>query len=247
LREEIAAERLNVRVFTVNNHYLCHLQYIIIKAGCLKAYSCRNLERTIKKYSNLIKSKTKINSSASNVLTSQAGYNSHFVRSITQSLVPKPIYSPNSFWCHPSGIPHYPQLWEPFIEDTLSDELYADLSCCDVPKHKIVKALKKFYARTTGDTDVDVDELNLGIAAKAWKDSKQYSSVFDRKCKNLHTRAGNIVMFDVNTGRRYVLFFFFTSISLGFNIKSIVGLEMLGLLVRYSAILSINRTIKLVF
>ena len=203
MRKEIDAGRLNVRVFTSNNHYLCHLQHIIIKAGPLRAYSCRNLERTIKKYSNLIKSKSKINANASNILTSQAGYNSHFVRNITQSLKPNPTYSTSSFWCHPSGHSHYPQLWEPFIHDSLSNNISANLLHCGVQKEKVVKALESFYARTTGLKEVTLDNLEIGIAAKAWKDSKLYSSVFDRSKKGLETRAGNIVLFDVNTGRRY--------------------------------------------
>ena len=208
MRKEIDAGRLNVRVFTSNNHYLCHLQHIIIKAGPLRAYSCRNLERTIKKYSNLIKSKSKINANASNILTSQAGYNSHFVRNITQSLTTNPTYNPNSFWRHPSGISHYPQLWEPFDQDSLSIDLSSDLLHCGVSKKKVTKALTNFYARTTGLKDITLDSLEVGIAAKAWKDSKLFSSVFDRMKKGLDTRAGNIVLFDVNTGRRY--FFFFT-------------------------------------
>ncbi|KAI7903237.1 uncharacterized protein BX663DRAFT_418871, partial [Cokeromyces recurvatus] len=109
----ITLGRINVRVVTVNNHYLCHLQHIINKAGPLKAYSCRNLERTIKKYSNLIKSKSKINTNASNVIRNQVGYNSYHVHNLTQSLVPNPTYSLDSFWTHPSDIFHYPQLWEP--------------------------------------------------------------------------------------------------------------------------------------
>ena len=217
MRKEIDAGRLNVRVFTSNNHYLCHLQHIIIKAGPLRAYSCRNLERTIKKYSNLIKSKSKINANASNILTSQAGYNSHFVRNITQSLTPDPTYSPNSFWRHPSGNSHYPQLWEPFDQDSLSSNLSADLLHCGVRKEKAIKALKSFYARTTGLKEITLDNLEIGIAAKAWKDSKLYSSVFDRKKKGLETRAGNIVLFDVNTGRRYFFLIFITNTETDFN------------------------------
>lgn len=204
LRREIAAGRLNARIFTANNHYLCHLQYIITNSGCLKAYSCRNLERTIKKYSNLIKSKTNINSNAQNIIINQAGYNSHFIRNITQSLVPSPntYNKPDSFWYHPSSLPNYPQLWEPFTKDSLSTQSFVDLTCCGVSKEKVEKALKSFYARTTGNAAVTLDDLNVDIAARAWKDSKLYSSVFDRRRKNLQTRAGNVVMFEVNTGRR---------------------------------------------
>ena len=211
LRREITAGRLNARVFTANNHYLCHLQYIITNSGCLKAYSCRNLERTIKKYSNLIKSKTNINSNAQNILTNQAGYNSHSIINITQSLVPSPntYNNPNSFWYHPSLIPHYPQLWEPFTKDNLSAGS-VNLSCCGVSKVKVKKALQSFYARTTGDVNTTLDNLYIDISGRAWKDSKLYSSVFDRKRKNLHTRAGNIVMFEVSTGRRYKSIFFLT-------------------------------------
>lgn len=202
LRKEVDLKRLSVRVFTANNHYLSHLQHIIMKVGPLRAYSCRNLERTIKKYSNLIKSKTRINANAQNILSSQAGYNSHFVRTITESLTAKSKYSSSTFWCHPSGIEHYPQLWEPFVQDTLLSDLSDCIPHCNITKHKVIKALKSFYSRTRGIREVVLDSLEIGIAAKAWKDSRLYSSVYDRKVKNLHTRAGNIVIFEVNTTRR---------------------------------------------
>ena len=69
--------------------------------------------------------------------------------------------------------------------------------------------MESFYARTTGLKEITLDNLEIGIAAKAWKDSKLYSSAFDRNKKGLETRAGNIVLFDVNTGRRYFFFNFY--------------------------------------
>ena len=202
LGDEILAERLNVRVFTVNNHYLCHLEYIVKNAGPLKAYSCRNLERTIKKYSNLIKSKSRINANASNTIRSQAGYNSHHIRGLTSGLVSGSGCSPSSYLDHPSGLPDSPQLLAPFMDDTLLDDTCAELVCCGLIKSKVVRALQHYYMRTAGYEAGELGSMDVVIAARAWKDSKQFSSEFDRKAKNLHTRAGHIVLFDVSTNRR---------------------------------------------
>ena len=57
LNAEINADRLNMRVWTMNMHFtVYHMKDLILENGPLRYYSCRSLERTIKGYSNRVHS-----------------------------------------------------------------------------------------------------------------------------------------------------------------------------------------------
>ncbi|KAG1463916.1 hypothetical protein G6F56_005190 [Rhizopus delemar] len=58
LNDEIEAGCLNVSVFTSKNHYLSHMELMTRQMGPMKQYSCRSTERTIKTFTNRVRSTT---------------------------------------------------------------------------------------------------------------------------------------------------------------------------------------------
>jgi hypothetical protein len=101
---------------------------------------------------------------------------------------------------HPSGNPHYPQLWETFKKESLMGAPDTEV-CRGIKLSKMIMALKSYYARLGGiDGDIQLDCLDITTAAVAWRDSVVFSSKMNREIKGLRTRAGNIVMFEA--GRR---------------------------------------------
>lgn len=199
MNSEIDLGKINERVFTVNNHYLSHLPYLIKAMGPLKCYSCRPMERTIKKFTNLIKSTSKIGANASNVLKRQANYNKMAVRHLELIQFPEIADLPSSYKVHFSGV----QLWAPFESQSLLGSEF-DLICYGIRRKKVVGALKSFYARLTENRNVTLSCFSIEIASRAWYDDLVYSSKMDRQLKRLVTRANNIILFEVtkNTGKR---------------------------------------------
>lgn len=201
LNTQIANNKLNIRVFTVNNHYLMHLKFIIEQVGPLKAYSCRSLERTIKKFRNLANGHRDLGVNSSNVLANHTRYNTVYMQDIYTRLRPNRQNAENSFLSHPSGDRSLPQLWEPFCDESLEGD--GVVNCCGVQRTKVARALKKFYARTYGRSDdVNNTSFRITIAGNAWKDSIVISSVYAYNNKSLvRSRANNIVLFEVQGSR----------------------------------------------
>jgi hypothetical protein len=55
LKHQVDQKSLAMKVFTITQHYLTHIEFIIKKMGPLPAISCRSLERTIGSYTKNIK------------------------------------------------------------------------------------------------------------------------------------------------------------------------------------------------
>lgn len=200
LNQQVELDQLSLKVFTINNHYLLHLQHIIQMVGPLKAYSCRSLERTIGKFSNITKGRINVGVNASKVLSDNAHYNSLVIRGV-YSMLTRNNYNQNSFISHPSGDRTFPQLWEPFIQETLGGEIDERLSCAELTKFKIVEALQAFYKRNYGFRNGEVLDSDILIAGRSWKDSLVISSTMYRMRKRSKTRANNIVLFEAKINR----------------------------------------------
>lgn len=80
--EELQHGHINGRVFTTNNHYLTHVAALTRLMDPLKSYSAHSTERTIKKFSNLIASKTKPGINSTNILLKLTNYNSNLIRQL---------------------------------------------------------------------------------------------------------------------------------------------------------------------
>ncbi|KAI9327116.1 hypothetical protein BD770DRAFT_334516 [Pilaira anomala] len=125
LDQEVRKVNISLSVFRPNNHYLTHVGYIIRKAGSMRAYSARSMERTIGRYSKLIKSRVLAGKNAGN-LVERLSMRSYFnlavnIHDLLDTIQPKhrsldnfielPLSSP--FNCN------Y-QLWSSFATHSLS-------------------------------------------------------------------------------------------------------------------------------
>lgn len=172
--------------------------------GPLKSYSCRPMERTIKKFTNLIKATHLVGANASNVLRHQANYNKMAVRALLKVQFPESVDLPDSYRAHLSGV----QLWSPFVTQSLEGSSNEDI-CCGVRRSVVVDSLRSYYKRLEGVIPTSIDSSSIEIASRAWKDDLIFSSAMDRKSKKLTTRANNIVLFQTSksTGHRLVKIF----------------------------------------
>lgn len=191
---------MNERVFTVNNHYLSHLSLLIREMGPLRSFSCRSMERTIKKYTNLIKSTTKTGVNASNVLRWQANLNKTAVQQLLAELFPITPEQENMFETSPCGslqvwgLPKYVSL----VVEEGNEDVYG------TTKSKLKKGLERYYIRKTGIANITLDTNEINVFNQAWTDENVlYSSSIHRRSKGLTTRADNVVLFDavVKSGR----------------------------------------------
>lgn len=199
LNTEIRQKRINARVFTANNHYLMHLPFLVEKMGPLKCYSCRPMERTIKKFTNLIKSTHQIGANASNVLRHQANYSKMAVRRLEATQFPESMDRPDTYRSHSSGV----QIWSPFVAQSLFGPDEEEI-CFGVQRSKVIDALISYYDRKDGHAVEALTSSRIEIAGRAWKDDLVFSSIMDITLKRLKTRANSHVLFQApkSTGHR---------------------------------------------
>lgn len=157
------------------------------------------MERTIKKFTNLIKSTHLIGANASNVLRHQANYNKMAVRCLQSIQFPESTDRPDTYRSHSSGA----QVWCPFIPQSLLGSDSEEI-CFGVPRSKVIDALISYYDHKVGDEIEQLTSSSIVIASRAWNDDLVFSSIMDITLKNLKTRANNIVLFKApkSTGHR---------------------------------------------
>ncbi|RCH93142.1 hypothetical protein CU097_010158 [Rhizopus azygosporus] len=124
-------------MFTVNSHYLSHIQYIIKHMGPLRFIGCRTSERNIKKYTNLIKSVVKPGVNASNILVNE------------QSLQ--------------SDTENEAQLWEPRM---LYQALDTGRICVGLADAGVLRALVSYYRRLSDNRSLVSINSGIKIAER---------------------------------------------------------------------------------
>ena len=104
------------RIWTMNNHFASYHIYELIKRyGPLRYYSCRSLERTIQKYTNLSKSKSAPHKEKDNYIERYNYYKTYSAQLNQQGLIPARRIKESEFEDHPDDIDQtMPQLWEKF-------------------------------------------------------------------------------------------------------------------------------------
>ncbi|OAD75376.1 hypothetical protein PHYBLDRAFT_143627 [Phycomyces blakesleeanus NRRL 1555(-)] len=102
-------DKIEITVFTINQHLLQHYPNMIGAFGPPHAYSTRSVEHAIGKYSCAIKSNSAINMNAGNYENMSAGW---------------PITSKGKCACADSDI----EFWGPLVYKT-SDDSFEDISC----------------------------------------------------------------------------------------------------------------------
>ncbi|KAG1224868.1 hypothetical protein G6F67_009424 [Rhizopus microsporus] len=195
LRREIDYGRINERVFTVNNHYLSHIRYIIEHMGPLRFISCRTSERNIKKYTNMIKSVVKPGANASNILINEQSLQSYGLQQIVSSIhrTTGQRYTAESFLVDPNDRDNGAQLWEPraYYQALGNGRICAGLADADV-----FRALLSYYRRLAGNRSLASINSDIKIAERLWLNSIIVSSKLYRTRSRQTTRADNFVMFE---------------------------------------------------
>lgn len=194
LNSEIDNRNMNARVFTPNNHYLSHLALLIRQMGPLRAYSCRSMERTIKLFTNLIKSTSHTGVNASNILRRQSNQNKMAVRQLLEVQFPSRPAQVGDYETSPSGL----QVWKPSRSVSLLGDGDEDI-CFGTTRSRLIAGLKSYYTRLSGERVISLEMADIELFGRAWRDSFVYSSTMNRRIKNLQTRADNVVLFEVMT------------------------------------------------
>lgn len=204
LKEEISNQRLSKSVFRPVNHYLHHVPYVIRKLGPMRSYSTRPLERTIGKYSKLIKSRVESGVNASNQIErlSVRGYiNTAMDLNEELDVIQTRPCRESDFIDSPSEDAGSHQLWAPFIENLdLQSDSNDNFARFGVPvsNSAILNALTRYYARSSSGSTIEIDDATITVAGRAWIHSTTYSSVFNKKVINEYRRGNNYIMFESN-------------------------------------------------
>ena len=192
LNNEITLCRLNNRVWTTNNHFaIFHMSSLIRQQGPLRYYSCRSLERTIRKYSNLSKSKSMPEKETDNILGRLNYFKELHSQQLYDSMLPSSLSANDDFLDYPGDYAdNMPHLWSKFkVEDI---EVGVDLF--GVPLNKFVLTLRRYYNRCTiRVASSDIKEIKL--AARMLSNGLVYQSRYYRSYKTLLKRANALVIF----------------------------------------------------
>lgn len=195
MRKEIKAERLSVAVFKPNNHYLAHIAYITGQNGCMRVFSARSMERTIGRYSKLIKSKVFSGKNAGNVIERLATRSTvNFSLDICSLL---DVVEPNrtsldDCWELPETSPHNKnhQLWSPFSSANLASDAFIE----SLPAQLIKKELSRYYSRTNS---CSLQNMDIDISVRALLKSHVYGSCMYRRVRNEYRRGNHYIMFHI--------------------------------------------------
>lgn len=202
LLEEIENKRLSKSVFRSVNHYLCHIPYVIRNLGPMRSFSTRPLERTIGKFSKLIKSRKDSGVNAGNVIERIA--TRQYVRFAIDSekkvnLITKKPYSSNTVIDGPPDSLESHELWSPILRDfnlISARNDYSSFLGVNITNRIILEALKGFYIRALPRPSYKSLDLIVEIAGRALIGSTLFSSVFSRHYQNQYGRGNHHIMFN---------------------------------------------------
>ena len=183
----------------MNNHFITYHMYDLIKKqGPLRYYSCRSLERTIKKSSNLCKSKSRPQQENENLLQRYNFFKEFQQQQAKESLLPRRQENPDAFLDHfnnPEGI--VPQFLKRFEDINLNTTpgMYG------VEMRKVVEAMQRFYHQTNRVVDTDI-EPEVRLAAQMISNGFLIQSKFHRTHQPQLVRSSNIVIFEAPESAR---------------------------------------------
>ena len=187
------------RIWTMNNHFASYHIYELIKRyGPLRYYSCRSLERTIQKYTNLAKSKSASGKESSNLVERYQYFKTYTSQLNQEGLVAPRRVKETEYEDHPDDIEGImPQLWERFEIKYLSQEGFV----AKVPISDIELALKKYFGRLpNGISRLDNDQVKL--AARVRIDDKVIQSRWHRENQKNVRRANDLVIIQAKESAR---------------------------------------------
>ncbi|KAG2191239.1 hypothetical protein INT47_012016, partial [Mucor saturninus] len=198
---EISNGNLSNSIFKPNNHYLSHIGFITRKAGCMRSYSARSMERTIRKYFKLIKSKVHAGTNAGNMVErlSIRGYVNLALDTVSllESITPIKTSLDDFIELPPTAIHNQNhQLWSPFITITTTSSNLVD----SMPINTFIRELKIYYGRSTRSifASITIHNLTIKMAARALLFSNIITSRMHRRIRAEHRRGNRFVLFHAN-------------------------------------------------
>lgn len=184
----------------MNCHFsVYHVADLIRQHGPLRYYSCRSLERTIKKYTNLIKSPSKLVPESSNI-SIRANYYRDLNRKLqNERLSTREEIEVNDYMDHPSNDGTYPQLWAKF------ETLYLNMSTqvINIDIDVFLDALIRFY-NCVGQSGSVTSHPKVVLAARMLKDSVVVHSRWYKRYKSQLSRPNYFVLFEAKAYNRYI-------------------------------------------
>lgn len=167
------------------------------------------MERTIGKYSRMIKSKVDSGANAGNIIEKIAMKNYLDIYLDIEEdidvIAPKP-YNDNTFISYPSGNKHSPQLWTPIPVNPynmFTPDNGIDHFGYPVTNTIILNKLQRFYTNNGFHPGEVITNFNLKTAGRAWINSTVYSSTMNRKRMSEFSRSNHLVWF-TSYHRKYV-------------------------------------------
>ena len=182
----------------MNNHFATYHLYDLIKSyGPLRYYSCRSLERTIQKYTNLSRSKSQPIKETDNIFVRL-----NYFKKFNEQMPKKDQYparkgKPDSFKNHPLDYTgSQAQLWEKFeeIDFDQHDEIV------DIPAQSIYQAIQKYFERTSQQDNIVVSKKTV-LSARLLKGSTVFQSKWHYG-KQDPKRSNHSVIFEVKESLR---------------------------------------------
>ncbi|KAI9476581.1 MAG: hypothetical protein EXX96DRAFT_507889 [Benjaminiella poitrasii] len=249
LQSEINKKNVSLSVFSPVNHYLTHIPYIIRKVGNLRVYSTRSIERTIGRYSKLIKSKVFSGANAGNLVERLAirGY-LNCALSVEQ-LLDLILPSRNSLDDY-TELPYLSpynkkyQLWNPFEQSNYIPQF--------ISMETFIEKLNVYYTRSKCSLSIPLNRTldTIKVAARAWIDCHVYRSEMYRKKRPEFCRGNQYIKLHVtyrNSPRWYVgsVVFYFSHNYMLDDEKCRQFLVLVDVMKEHSAI-DYNKTIPLV-
>lgn len=173
--------------------------------GPMKNYSCRSTERTIKSFTNNVRSTTHPGVNISNILTDRINLRQVGLQEAleTEHEQPRSSNQPSaadSFIQLSSNDPNAPQLWYPIGGSILlnHEEVMPGLNCS-----VLKNSLLRYYQRSFPTQEItSLESTSVQLAGQLWSNSNVYSSKLFRDKKHLTAGADNYILFQAGRFRR---------------------------------------------
>ena len=187
-----------MRVWTMNNHFAVqHVPDLIRQQGPFRYFSCRSLERTIKKYSNMVRSMSAPDVEISNIHTRVNYYKEHRPAETTDNIISSSTTRERDFYDHPTHPETTPRLWSKIQHLELRER--ADFFGAST--WQLINALQRYYSRL-GLSGSVIDSQQVTMAGSMLKDEVYFHSRMHRTNNTLLKRSNHLVLFEAKRANR---------------------------------------------
>ncbi|OBZ80524.1 hypothetical protein A0J61_11427 [Choanephora cucurbitarum] len=178
-----------MRIWTMNNHLAVeHVPELIRQQGPLRYFSCRSLERTIKKYSNMANSMSAPDVEISNIHNRVNYYKEHRSTEESESFMASSSTRERDSLLHPTQPDTTPRLWSKIIHLELRER--ADFFGAST--WQFINALQRYYSRL-GLSGSVIDSQQIIMAGSMLKEEVCFHSRMHRSNNSLLKRSNHLI------------------------------------------------------